>query len=85
MQDEFTTPAAEKLLAAEEPGERPSGDICDFYSPDQSEHVACTQDELEDYERENEVALTEDVISDHRDYDEFVRYLSENCDLKRSN
>lgn len=48
---------------------------------DGDQKIYCTTEEREDFERETEIALTADVIENPRDYDEFVRYLTENCDL----
>jgi hypothetical protein len=60
-----------------------SSTLENYYSPDQAEQVYCTTREREDFEQENEIALTQDVIEDQRDYDTLVRYLAEDCGLQR--
>lgn len=81
---EFATPEALKLILRsldnrDNPVER---DLEDYSPPDESEQVFCTTREREEFEEEKQIALTEDVISDQRDYDDLVRFLVENYELK---
>ena len=53
-----------------------------YYSPNETEGVACTTSEREAFEQDNAIALTSDVVPDQGDFDSLVRYLAEYCDLE---
>lgn len=76
----LTTKAASKLYRS--PDKRPSDKLESYFSPAQEIEIACTTQEREDFETENEIALTADVIEDKRDFEALVRYLTANCKLK---
>lgn len=76
----FATKDALPLLDLAFEGPEPSN-LENYLPPSQNENIFCTTQEREDYEEYAEVAFTEDVISDQADYDNFVRYLAEQCNL----
>ena len=81
----FITEAAQDLLDRS-PDRMDVGDpetIERYYSPNEAEEIVCTTDEREDFEQWAEIALTADVIDHQRDYDQFVRFLSDEYGLKK--
>jgi len=77
---QYRTKAALPLLDAAFEGREPDT-LETYFSPAQGETVYCTTQEREDFELQHQIALTQDVIEDQRDYDEFVRYLATDCEL----
>jgi hypothetical protein len=75
---EFATPEAAAMLAIQDESSPHDKRLEHYYNEEQTEVIWCTTDEREEFEEYAEVALTADVIEDWRDYDAFVRYLSEN-------